>query len=80
MSESRVPVRTIKDLAGLDPGEITEGYRDGYAGEPCGGNRSRAYWHGHRNGAVDARRADPDEHQRALAREVLQAEKMAGRA
>lgn len=52
--EKRIPVSTLEDLDTLDDAEIIEGYHDGFAGEPePGGNRSRAYWHGWRNGARD---------------------------
>jgi hypothetical protein len=66
------PVRTIADLDTLDHDEIVEGYMDGFGGEPePGNNRSRSYWHGWRNGAVDGRHREKDEAQAALAREVV---------
>lgn len=50
----RAPVTTAAELATLDDAEILEGYRDGFAGEPePGDNRSKAYWHGWRNGHHD---------------------------
>lgn len=65
----RVPVTTLDDLLTLDHDEVVEGYwagRDGDA-EP-GNNRSRAYWHGWRNGALDGGHIEKDEHHAALAR------------
>lgn len=56
------PVSTFADLETLDPDEIVEGYRDGRENEPePTGNRSRAYWHGWRNGQVDGGHAQPDD-------------------
>lgn len=54
MSEPRVPVTTVAELKTLDEAEMLEGYKDGLAGddEP-GGNRSKSYWHGWRNGRSD---------------------------
>ena len=80
MGGEREPVRTYRDLAGLDEGEIGEGYRDGREGLPCGGNRTRAYWHGWRNGRTDAGLEQPDEAQRALVRDVVNIERVRGRA
>jgi hypothetical protein len=69
MSETRIPVTTIDDLDSLDAKEIVEGYWDGYDGEPePGNNRSRSYWHGWRNGAVDGKHRQIDQAQRDLAR------------
>lgn len=58
---SRVPVTTAAELAEMDGGEILQGYLDALNGDPePGDNRSKAYWHGFRNGANDrARRVDP---------------------
>lgn len=67
------PVSTAADLASLDSDEIVEGYRDGLRGEPePGGNRSRSYWHGWRNGMSDSGRRASDDAQRALARETFE--------
>ena len=61
------PTRSVPDLAtldGLPDDELIEGYQDGLAGEgEPGGNRSLAYWHGWRNGAVDRglRQIDPEQ-------------------
>jgi hypothetical protein len=50
----RVPVTDLRTLHALDPVEMIAGYEDGRANFPCGDNRSRAYWHGWRNGMIDA--------------------------
>ncbi len=72
MSGEREPVRTVAELDSLDDAEIAEGYHDGRAGEPePGGNRSKSYWHGWRNGRVDGGRAEPDAAMRELVRDVL---------
>ena len=64
----REPVRTCADLATLDETEIIEGYFDGRHDEPePGDNRSRSYWHGWRNGAVDGGHREGDGHQAVLA-------------
>jgi ribosome modulation factor len=65
-------VSTLADLDTLDETEMLEGYRDGLANEPePGGNRSRSYWHGWRNGMADRGLRPVDEAQRDLAREYL---------
>ncbi len=54
---ARVPITKAADLDALDLDEMVEGYWDGYRGEPePGDNRSLAFWHGWRNGAVDGQR------------------------
>jgi hypothetical protein len=64
------PVRTVADFRQLDEGDILEGYLDGFHGGPePGSDRSRAYWHGWRNGRTDAGLAEPDAAQRALEEE-----------
>jgi hypothetical protein len=61
------PVETIADFRQLDDGETLEGYFDGFHGSPePGSDRSRAFWHGWRNGRVDAGLAEPDRAQHAL--------------
>lgn len=71
MSEFR-PVTTVDDLATLDQEEVVNGYVDGFGGEPePGNNRSRSYWHGWRNGAVDGGHREADSAQRELARGVV---------
>ncbi len=65
------PVRTFADLQTLDGDEVVDGYRDGFRGEPePGNNRTRSYWHGWRNGAVDRGDRELDEHQRALVEDM----------
>lgn len=69
----RAPVRTVADLDALPSGEVVEGYLDGFHGEEePGGNRSRAYWHGWRNGRVDGGFAKGDDAQAALAHEIVE--------
>lgn len=72
----RQPVTRLSELDALDDVEVVEGYRDGFAGdaEP-GGNRSKSYWHGWRNGRVDGGHDPKDEAQAKLAREYLAREK-----
>jgi hypothetical protein len=61
------PVITIADFRQLDDGEMLEGYFDGFHDSPPpGSDRSRAFWHGWRNGRVDAGLANPDLAQIAL--------------
>ena len=68
MTEFR-PVSDIEEFRLLDDGEILEGYFDGFHGASSpGSDRSRSYWHGWRNGRVDAGLAEPDTAQLALAR------------
>lgn len=69
---NRVPVRDCADLATIDEAEILEGYWDGRTNEPCGGNRSRSYWHGWRNGMMDAHHLKGDKASAALARDYCQ--------
>ena len=51
-----LPVTTLEDLDALDMDEVTEGYRFGYAGNPEPNHHavSRSFWHGWRNGSMDA--------------------------
>jgi len=66
------PVATVAELAELDTDEIVEGYRDGRADAPePGDNRSRAYYHGWRCGAMDAGRLEIDATHRGLISEVM---------
>ncbi len=61
------PVRTVADFRTLDEAEMLCGYMDSVQGLPCVcAERTRAYWHGWRNGAVDAGWVEPDEAQYAL--------------
>jgi len=66
------PVTTLDDLASLDQGEVIEGYRAGLDGWPePGNNRSRSYWHGWRNGALDGKHIEKDAAHAELARVVV---------
>lgn len=72
---TRTSVTTMADLATLDSDEVLEGYRDGFAGEPePGDNRSRSYWHGWRNGALDGERRAKDDAQALLAAAYVRAQ------
>lgn len=54
-------VVTVADFKTLNEGEVLEGYLDGFSGEPePGSGRSRSYWHGWRNGAIESDRHVPD--------------------
>lgn len=66
-------VRTLADLDRLDIDEVTRGYdagRHGRVVEPSD-QVTRSYWHGWRNGAVDAGRRKPDDAQTDLAAAVI---------
>lgn len=67
LSTERIPLTRAAELDTLDDAELREGYLDGFKNQPCGGNRSRSFWHGHRNGMVDGGHAKGDAAQRALA-------------
>ena len=67
----RHPVTTMTALATLNDAEIIEGYHDGRAGDPCGDNRSRYYWHGWRNGMMDSKRMPSDSASEQLAHEYV---------
>jgi hypothetical protein len=72
MASDFTSVTTVEDIDALDEGEMIEGYWDGYDGDPePGNNRSRAYWHGWRNGAVDGKHWQGDEAQMIFARAVV---------
>jgi chitinase len=67
----RIPLTRATQLDELDMAEVTEGYSDGFAGEPePGDNRSFAYWHGWRNGYAD-KFSSPDAAQMELARDYV---------
>lgn len=76
MAEDRTPVTTAAELSALEDADadILEGYRDALASEaddlPPGGNRSKAYWHGWRNGRTDRGFAPVDEAQHLLIRDI----------
>lgn len=74
------PVTTIAELDQLDSDEMYQGYRDGRDGDPePRGNRTRAYWHGWRNGAVDGGHREKDAAQAMLAAAVHQSSQLKGR-
>lgn len=61
------PVATVSEYRLLDEGDVLSGYLDGVSACPePGSDRSRAYWHGWRNGRVDAGLARPDTAQMLL--------------
>ena len=62
------PAKTLEEVEAFDDAELFQGYRDGMRNEPePNGNRTRAYWHGWRNGQVDARWRKSDFYQQKLA-------------
>jgi hypothetical protein len=66
------PVRTVDDLNALDLQDMLKGYQAGRSGEPePGSDKSRAFWHGWRNGRVDGQHDQIDSAQAQLAREVV---------
>jgi hypothetical protein len=68
--DDRTPVTDLAELDALDSDEMVEGFMDGFRGEPePGNNRSKAYWHGWRNGCAD-RTGETDRAQRVLAHRV----------
>lgn len=76
MSEFR-PITNPADLDLQDPDEITAGYLAGLNGAPePGSDRSRAFWHGWRNGRMDGGFAPPDAAQIELARAVMARRRM----
>ncbi len=64
-------VRTAADFRTLDESEMLLGYMEGFEGSPppCSG-ASRSFYHGWRNGMVDAGFADADDAQIELATEL----------
>lgn len=56
-------VRSVTDFRSLDEAEILIGYMDGMAGLVGAEDMTRSYWHGWRNGALDAGFIEPDEAQ-----------------
>jgi len=53
-------VRSVVDYRSLDEAEVLIGYMDGVAGLVGSKDMTRSYWHGWRNGAVDAGFVEPD--------------------
>lgn len=67
MSEFQ-PITSIEDLALQPDMEMQLGYLAGLNKEPePGSDKSRAYWHGWRNGMVDGGHAEIDDAQQRLA-------------
>lgn len=70
----RTPVTTVEELESFDDAEMVEGYMDALNNEPePGPNRSKAYWHGFRNGKTDRHenRVPIDNAQSTLAHNVI---------
>lgn len=59
-------VRSVEDFRTLDEAEVLIGYMDGMAGLSTTGSMTRSYWHGWRNGVVDAGFIEPDDAQLEL--------------
>ncbi|MBI0537769.1 hypothetical protein D9599_19610 [Roseomonas sp. KE2513] len=62
-------VRSVTDFRSLDEAEILIGYMDGMAGLVGEKDMTMSYWHGWRNGAVDAGFIEPDQAQLQLEQE-----------
>jgi hypothetical protein len=71
MSEYQ-PLSTRAELQHLNMDECLEGYRSGLAGdaEP-GTDKSKSFWHGWRNGAMDRGLIAPDAASIQLANEIV---------
>lgn len=67
MSPEFRPV-TVHDVMLLDLDEVARGYHHGMSGapEPVASYFSRSFWHGWRNGAVEAGHVPIDQHHAAL--------------
>ena len=66
------PISNIHDLAMQDSAEMIEGYRAGLDAAPePGSDKSRAFWHGWRNGMTDKGRQPIDQAQRELAEQIV---------
>lgn len=65
------PVRTVADMKTLDFAQVSDGYLAALDGYVLKGTESRSFVHGWRNGMVDAGQVCPDEHQQALARDII---------
>lgn len=75
-----LPVTTKTDLGQLDFYEIAEGYSAGIKNSPEPGNdKSRAFWHGWRNGMADGDHMPVDAAQLFLAINVGNSYKPTGR-
>jgi hypothetical protein len=68
---TRIPLRRAAQIAGLDKEDVIEGYYDGRNNMPePGNNRSFSYWHGWRNGMVDAGHRGMDDAQLELSADI----------
>ncbi len=66
------PVATLPELDASDQGQMVEGYFEGRDNEPePGHNRGKSFWHGWRNGMMDAGHMDIDEPARRLVHEYV---------
>jgi len=75
----RFPVMTLEELDTLNSDDVIEGYFDGRANEPePGGNRSKSYWHGWRNGMVDGHHMEKDAAMAILAHLFVQRGRLSG--
>ncbi len=69
MSEFK-SVATVSDFRTLDESDVLLGYLEGFeGGARPGSGFSRSFWHGWRNGMVDAGHAEADDAQLLLADE-----------
>lgn len=67
-----LPISAARELSVLDESECLEGYLAGLNCEPePGSDKSKSYWHGWRNGAMDSGRLPIDQAARNLAEEVV---------
>lgn len=74
---SRISIVKAEILDNLDEEELLQGYWDGKDNEPePGDNRSYSYWHGYRNGQADGGHKPIDAAQRALAKDVIEKQKI----
>jgi hypothetical protein len=63
------PIVTLEDLILQPACEVTAGYMTGLHNKPePGSDKSRAFWHGWRNGLVDGGYTEPDAAQEELMR------------
>ena len=72
MTEIRYfPVMTAKELETLDAKEVREGYNSGIANDSFPFGKSKAFWHGWRNGKVDGGWRKKDMAMARLAHETM---------
>lgn len=68
----RKPLTNCYEVDTLDLHEVNEGYQAGLRGETCSKEKSRSFWHGWRNGSMDAGIIPIDEAARQLVSSVFQ--------